>query len=204
MFRDLARCTARLKGERYKGAIIAAAAWEKGGVPGRTSDGLPAILSDRHGMMTVQAADESGTLTIKMLLGRKAPAERLAGGDGTLHLEARAEGVAASSIRLKFTAEDVQDFVKDVNDTNALHEGANPLVPGLLIMERLLEVLTDCQKLTMKFKTPVFVGQEVNYRISDSLSEGNVIKLGKARKLLPPSPREGNRVSGGGCVEGRI
>ena len=64
MFRDLARCTARLKGERYEGAVIAAAAWERDGMLGRTADGLPETLADRHGMMTVRAADESGTLTI--------------------------------------------------------------------------------------------------------------------------------------------
>ncbi len=163
MFRDLARCTARIKGERYKGAVIAAAAWERGGTPGRTADGLPATLADRHGMMTVQAADESGTLTIKMLLGRKAPVERTAGGEGVLHLEARAEGARAASIRLQFATEDVREFVEDVGDTNELHEGEKPLVPGLLILERLLKQMEfiTCRKIFLKYTTPVFAGQEV-------------------------------------------
>ena len=184
MFRDLARCTARLKGERYEGAVIAAAEGERDGMLGRTADGLPETHADRHGKMTEQAphhtarpapraprhgpspgraADETGTLTIKMLLGRKAPTERTAGEGGVLHLEARAEGVRAASIRLRFTTEDVRDFVEDVGDTNELHEGEKPLVPGLLILERLLKeaTLVSCQKLSMKFKTPVFVGQNV-------------------------------------------
>ena len=163
MFRDLARCTARLKGARYEGAVIAAAEWTRGGLSGKKTDDMPDILLDRHGMMKVRATDESGTLTLEMLLGRKAPTERTAGGEGILHLEARAEGVTASSIRLRFTTGDVRSFVSGVNDTNALHEGEKPLVPGLLIMEQLLKEakLAACQKLSMKFKTPVFVGQEV-------------------------------------------
>jgi len=163
MFRDLARCTARLKGRRYEGVVIAAAEWQKDGLPGHTADGLPDILTDRHGMMTVRASDKSGMLTLKMLLGRKAPTKRAAGTEGKLHLEASAEGVADNRICLRFTTEDVRAFVSDVGDTNALHEGEKPLVPGLLIMERLLQAaeLAACSHLSLKFTTPVFVGQEV-------------------------------------------
>ena len=164
MFRDLARCTARLKGERYEGAVIAAAEWSrKGNGQPLAENAMPDILLDRHGMMTVRAADDSGMLTIKMLLGRKPPKARTARTDEALRLEATAEGVAATSIRLRFTAEDVRSFVSDVNDMNALHEGGNPLVPGLLIMERVLRdrALIACPYLLMKFTIPVFVSQEV-------------------------------------------
>ena len=184
MFRDLARCTARLKGERYEGAVIAAAKWQKGGMPGRMADGLPDILAGRHGMMTVQAADESGTVAIKMLLFRRAPTVRMVGEGGILRLEARVEGVAARNVRLRFTAEDVRSFVRDVNDTNALHGGEKPLVPGLLIMERLLKQMEfiTCRKVLLKYTMPVFAGQEVVVH-SAPLSEGGGPRSGRGSPL---------------------
>ena len=92
MFRDLARCTARLKGARYDGAVIAAAEWSRQGNDTMfANDAMPEILVDRHRMMKVRAADASGTLVITMLLGRKAPTVR-ASEDGVLHLAAEAAG----------------------------------------------------------------------------------------------------------------
>ena len=124
------------------------------------NDTMPTILVDRHRMMRVQAADASGALTLTMLLGRKAPNMREAD-HGVLRLTAEADGVESDDVRLMFTANEVRSFVQDVDDTNPLHEGARPLVPGLLMMETLLKRLDDCKKLSMKFTTPTFVGQEV-------------------------------------------
>ncbi|WP_294158943.1 hypothetical protein [uncultured Selenomonas sp.] len=161
MFRDLARCTARLKGARYDGAVIAAATWSRqGNGAALEADTMPTILLDCHRMIRVQATDTSGTLTLTMLLGRKAPSVREAD-HGVLQLTAEADGVEQGDVRLMFTADEVRSFVHDVDDTNPLHEGTRPLVPGLLMMETLLKRLDDCKKLSMKFTTPTFVGQEV-------------------------------------------
>ena len=164
MFRDLACCTARLKGPRFEGAVIAAAEWSReGDEKAQENGGMPEILRDRHGMMTVRAADASGVLVLKMLLGRKAPAMRESGADGVLHLMAQAEDIGHDAICMMFTADEVRSFVHDVDDTNLLHKGAQPLVPGLLIMERLLKhpSLKGCSRMSMKFTTPVFVGQKL-------------------------------------------
>lgn len=161
MFRDLARCTARLKGARYDGAVIAAAEWSRQGKgTAIEEDMMPLILVDRHRMMKVRATDASGTLTITMLLGRKAPAVREEVG-GALRLNAEADGVPSGDVQMMFTADDVRAFVHDINDTNPLHEGERPLVPGLLLMETVLKNFGDCKRLAMKFTTPTFVGQKV-------------------------------------------
>ena len=155
MFRDLARCTARLKGARYDGAVIAAAEWSRQGNDTMfANDAMPEILVDRHRMMKVRAADASGTLVITMLLGRKAPTVR-ASEDGVLHLAAEVDGVPGGSVPMAFTTADVRAFVQ------AVHEGERPLVPGLLIMDTVLKRLDDCKKLSMKFTMPVFAGQKV-------------------------------------------
>ena len=160
MFRDLARCTARLKGVRYDGAVIAAAEWSRRG-DGKplAKDAMPDILIDRHRMMKVRAADASGTLTITLLLGRNAPTVRAAE-DDVLHLVAEADGAVNGDVRMTFTAADVRAFVQAIDDTKPLHEGARPLVPGLLIMETVLKRLEDCKQLSMKFSIPIFVGQK--------------------------------------------
>ena len=161
VFRDLARCTARLKGARYDGAVIAAAEWSRQGNDTMfANDAMPEILVDRHRMMKGRAAEASGTLVITMLLGRKAPTVR-ASEDGVLHLAAEADGVPGGSVPMAFTTADVRAFVQAVDDTNPLHEGERPLVPGLLIMETVLKRLDDCKKLSMKFTMPVFAGQKV-------------------------------------------
>ncbi len=183
VFRDLARCTARLKGARYEGAVIAAAEWTREGNGAELAAGvMPDILVDRHRMMRVRAADTSGTLVITMLLGRKAPGVRTAE-DGVLHLAAEADGRAGGDVTMAFTQEDVRAFVHAIDDTNPLHEGVRPLVPGLLIMKKLLS-LKSCKTLHMRFTVPIFVEQEVVVHIA-SLTEGG-------------EPR-----SGGGCVGGR-
>ena len=69
MFRDLACMTASLKGPRYEGALIAKAVWECGHDAGA---GMR-ILRDHHGLLEVMAFDDSGRLTLTMLLGRPAP-----------------------------------------------------------------------------------------------------------------------------------
>ena len=123
VFRDLARCTARLKGARYDGAVIAAAEWSRQGNDTMfANDAMPEILVDRHRMM---------------------------------------KGVPGGSVPMAFTTADVRAFVQAVDDTNPLHEGERPLVPGLLIMETVLKRLDDCKKLSMKFTMPVFAGQKV-------------------------------------------
>lgn len=163
MFRDLAKCTARLKGSRYEGAIIAAAVWEKtGGTP--TIE--PQIIIDRHKLLKVRAIDFSGTLTINMFLGKNPPLP-LKNSKGQALLTAAAAGKAKLPCQLnfKFSMAEVTEFITAVNDTNPLHRQDflnPPLVPGLLIMEKILQTVDfKLDRLSLKFSVPSFAADDI-------------------------------------------
>lgn len=166
MFRDLARTTAALKGKRYEGAVIAAARWRRGRF--ECQIGMPEIQKGRHGLCVLRAADESGELMLTLLLGRPAPQAEAGQPPRVLQAVARGQGIRPSACSLRFSEKDVQAFVRDVNDTNPLHEGRCPLVPGLLILETLLKQpeLRGCMELSLKFTTPSFAGETIHLEIS--------------------------------------
>ena len=53
------------------------------------------------------------------------------------------------------------EFVRAVNDVNTIHQGERPVVPGLLILERLLQTpgYEGAAHLTLKFIRPAFSGE---------------------------------------------
>lgn len=186
MFRDLAKCTARLKGGRYDGAVISTVVWEN--TPGVASR-EPEVLVDKHKMLRVRAVDASGRLTITMLLGRSAPLPA-ANGAGSVKLAATVviagdtagtAGTSAAAARepaaelpvalprelaFSFTAAEILDFVTAIDDTNPLHRAeflSPPLVPGLAIVERILAACGSgrVQSLAMKFTAPSFAGDNI-------------------------------------------
>lgn len=163
MFRDLAKCTARLKGGRYDGAVISSVTWEKAGAGAKTAE--PIILVDKHQMLKVRAVDASGALTLSMLLGRSAPlpANNL---QNNVILTAKIKGTRTivTNMHLGFTVAEILDFVTAINDTNPLHREeffATPLVPGLAILEKIIANLPDITALTMKFSAPSFAGDAI-------------------------------------------
>lgn len=169
MFRDLARMTAQLKGPRYEGALIGRAVWERR--PGDTK-GRPEVLRDAHGLMEVMAADASGRLTLVMMLGHVAPASESSAGTAVHRLRLLATGDAAPAvISLRFSVRDVHDFVRAVGDTNPLHAGPHPVVPGLAILEAALAqpALAGAERAELRFRGASFVGDtiEVDVRTVD-------------------------------------
>lgn len=183
MFRDLAKCTAQLKGGRYDGAVISTVVWEN--MPGAESR-EPEVLVDRHKMLRVRAVDASGRLTITMLLGRSAPlpaangagsvklattvvpAGDTAGANATAAREQAADLPATlpRELEFSFTAAEILDFVTAIDDTNPLHRAeflSPPLVPGLAIVERILAACDAgrVQSLAMKFTAPSFAGDNI-------------------------------------------
>lgn len=177
MFRDLAKCTAQLKGGRYDGAVISTVVWEN--TPGVTSR-EPKVLVDKHKMLRMRAIDASGQLTITMLLGRNAPLPA-ANDAGSVKLMATVAPAGNSAAReqaaelptalprelaFSFTATGILDFVTAIDDTNQLHRAeflSPPLVPGLAIVERILAACGAgrVQSLAMKFTAPSFAGDNI-------------------------------------------
>lgn len=163
MFRDLARMTASLKGPRYEGALIAKAVWEREHDAGA---GMR-ILRDHHGLLEVMAFDDSGRLTLTMLLGRPAPAQAVERGR-RLTLLVNGE-LAPSHLSLCFSAESVHAFVQSVGDTNALHAGPKPLVPGLAILEAALQGIAPVRRAELRFRGASFAGETIELSVQQRL-----------------------------------
>lgn len=173
MFWKAARQSAQLKGERYEGAIIIEAVWHKvsAATEVQREDNLvmPKILRDRHHLLQVLARDGEDELIITMLLGRKAPhAEAEVANRKVLTAyvqgDALDDNAGAKTFIAKFSAQQVQAFVTQVNDTNALHQGARPLVPGLLLLQTVAENC-DARSVQMRFSVPVFADEQVTIRL---------------------------------------
>lgn len=161
MFRDLARMTASLKGLRYEGALIARAVWEDEAWRGMR------VLRDQHGLLEVVAADGSGRLTVTMMLGKSAPArERVK----SRALSLLVDGTPVKEqLSLCFSAESVHAFVQSVGDTNALHAGPAPLVPGLAILEAALQGIAPVRRAELRFRGASFAGETIELSVQQLL-----------------------------------
>ena len=66
-----------------------------------------------------------------------------------------------------FSAEEVHAFVEDVGDTNPLHAGDAPLVPGLEILEASLsrEEICRAARVELRFHGASFAGEMVSVQV---------------------------------------
>ena len=150
--RELAQILAGLQGERYRGAVIMRAEWWKQSGQGPL---VPAreILQDRHGLMTVRCCCQQEVLQVTMLLGHVQKKTQAVPQSESKWLLPDAEVVAISAM-------EIREFTAAVGDTNAIHQGQNPIIPGLLLMERLLNrQADDRRKLSLRFVHAMFSGR---------------------------------------------
>ena len=75
--------------------------------------------------------------------------------------------------RLSFSAEEITNFVCRVGDTNVLHTGDRPLVPGLLMLERLATLLQP-DSIDIRFHQPLWSGETLSLYLAGSLCTGFV------------------------------
>lgn len=166
MFRDLARMTASLKGPRYEGALIAKAVWEREHDAGA---GMR-ILRDYHGLLEVMAFDDSGRLTVTMLLGRPAPSRPSGRLVRSRSLKLLVDGAPTPThLSLCFSAESVHAFVQSVGDMNALHAGPKPLVPGLAIFEAALQGIAPVRRAELRFRGASFAGETIELSVQQRM-----------------------------------
>ena len=79
-----------------------------------------------------------------------------------------------------FTLEDVWEFVDSVGDTNPIHQGNQPVVPGLLLMEYIKNKLpTSVKKLELSFRNAIFANEVFKLAI-----DGNNFKLWGKRDFV--------------------
>ena len=57
-----------------------------------------------------------------------------------------------------FSKQEISEFVEKAGDRNPLHQGAHPIVPGLLLLERLLgdAAFRRCGRMQLRFRHPAF------------------------------------------------
>lgn len=178
MFWKAARQSARLKGERFEGAVIVEAIWRRSVANVSDEDRedvLPKILLDRHHLLKTRSCDGTDILDVTMLLGRKAPEsnEKTAQKKELTAFVECTEKILNEKISLQFSAQQVYDFVTLVNDTNPLHQRKNPLVPGLLLLQKVIELVPQAQQVTMRFSLPVFADETVTIKICPEVKQGN-------------------------------
>lgn len=70
---------------------------------------------------------------------------------------------------ITFSQEEVDKFTDLVQDTNPIHHGKDAIVPGMLIAKMFLESIDELEvfQLTLKFKAPMLVGQELIVILED-------------------------------------
>lgn len=161
MLLDLMRMGTVIQGATYEGAILTQVTWKN--EAGNTHDQAEILQKTRH-FLQLKTADASGTLIFDMLLGHSAPHKREnAPQSAQLTAEIRTASLLPHDLTLCFSAQDILNFTQIVHDTNSLHQGVKPLVPGMLLFQHVWQAtqVAQIQSLRLRFTMPVFAEQEV-------------------------------------------
>ena len=152
-FFELARMLSTLQGEEYQGSVIARASWQK-----VLQDDRTGVFIHRKGKNFQQvecscAAEKGGReiLHVMLMLGGKRPEREERAAD-----PAAAQGAWSR----KFSAGEITDFVSRVNDRNGIHQGDTPVVPGLLLLQDILEKY-PAQPAELRFYHAVFAAETI-------------------------------------------
>lgn len=163
----LARITAKVKGKQYDGAMIIKAVWQKEDLPDNDE---PEIIKENRKMLVCKAVYHGESLNVTMLLNY----------DGTVKKVIKNHNEYDIKLCQSFTLEDVWEFVDSVGDTNPIHQGNQPVVPGLLLMEYIKNKLpTSVKKLELSFRNAIFANEVFKLDI-----DGNNFKLWGKRDFV--------------------
>jgi len=147
--RELAGILSKLQGKRWEGAIITRAKWRRR--DNAEASKLPEVLANRHGMVKIRCRGFGEELMV-MLLCHHA----ISTADKILAANREAE----QGEELFFPVETIRQYTAEVQDTNYLHQGDNPVVPGLLILERMLESCPAAvQNISLRFSCAAYAGR---------------------------------------------
>lgn len=164
--RQLARILSNLQGGRWEGAVIVRAEWSAGRESAENTPALT-VLKDRHALVTVCCRAEDEQLLVTMMLCGREPAKPLA---------KDSEVCAETAGNVRFSAAAIQEFTKSVGDTNRIHQGKCPVIPGLMLMESLLmNCPSNVKNLTMRFMQPAYAGAvEVDWQEGIIRQQGRI------------------------------
>ena len=135
LIRRLAKKLSTLK--QFVGFVMAEVVLDRG-VDGSTLK----VLSSKKNLAVIETADAGLRLTVKLL--------KADGGASEKNFASAPRG----TFWKKFSASEVEEFIRDVDDDNEIHRGARPIVPGFLIVEALLNDrrLIERKKIRLRFK----------------------------------------------------
>lgn len=165
--RKLAKIIAKVKGGSYDGAMIIKAVWKR--EPGAGLE-EPVILKENRKLLVCKAHYQNASLTVTMLLGHQVPTgEQLMADRGT--------GANTDSVAWRrFSRQQVVDFVQEVGDSNPIHQTANPVVPGMLLMDAIKASLPDAmQELSLSFRNAVFSTDVLQLELDAAEAEESVL-----------------------------
>ena len=171
MNRELAVIAGRLRGGDYDGVMIIKNLWQKEDEATYRGDTYePEMLKSTKRMLLCQARSGLESLTTTMLL---TPKEAAAKAELVAPELTGDNAVAAEGCWHVFTRQETLDFVIAVGDTNQIHRTEIPVVPGIFIMERILETLPkNVVKFEVSYRNAVFAGEPLWLDI-----EGNKVVL---------------------------
>ena len=149
---ELARMLSTLRGDEYQGSVIARASWRRSSSNGKT--GLFIRKTGRHfQQLECCCAAEDGRqeqLGVTLMLGGEPP----------LRKESRADTSVQTGVSQQFSAAEIKTFVRQVGDTNRIHQGDCPVVPGLLLLKAVLDQYPD-RDVELRFHQAVFAAETV-------------------------------------------
>lgn len=150
--RALARVLARLQGPRFAGAVIMRASWSVCQAGEGQQEKLQ-VLKDRHNLMAVCCQTEGEQLLVTMLLGHEPQPL-------TVDWSNVDKSDLTSQEQWQIPAAEVRAFTAAVGDRNSIHQGAAPVIPGLLLLEKLLfRRPAGADKVTLRFFHAAYAGQ---------------------------------------------
>jgi len=155
-----------LQGEQYKGSYIGKVVWEKSrlDLPQQAEAHLSIQRASRK-FMRIQLVLESchkvaASLTVTLFL-----AEENQG--AAAPVSTRMLPKQKPSGQMVFTAAEIAAFVRTAGDDNPIHGTAQPVVPGLLILQWLQAELPTAAGISIRFLQPLYGGDAVSlYKMS--------------------------------------
>ena len=82
------------------------------------------------------------------------------GGEPPIRKEGRADTNVQAGLGQQFSAAEIKDFVRQVGDTNRIHQGDCPVVPGLLLLKAVMDKYPD-RDVELRFHQAVFAAETV-------------------------------------------
>ncbi len=163
--RVLAKILSELQGDEYIGSVI-------GGIVFRSCGEGPlgmTILRKTAGFCKVSCrgciSENYYEMEVTILLkGRRQPEKEtgalaVANDTGIKNEKDFGTSLNKDSV-MSFSDDEVHEFVSDVGDTNYIHQGPNPIVPGMEILEFLYRN-NPSEKINLRFRYPVRAGEKI-------------------------------------------